>query len=203
MSIAAFQSALAEMAGRPPFAARVRHEGGSALTGYDLTLRESRRLVAVARQPGMEITCTLARANRFTSIAEVFPMTCHVLGSDLRSLIDRYFGARVPDNYQLSGEEEAFANFLQDEMAAGRVALRFVADILAFETASYRLALAGRDADNKIGTIPPDETVIFSQDPGPLLDAVGAGLAPPDLPLGHYPVRLSLEGGAIRATHMR
>ncbi len=202
MSIAGFQRALAEMAGRPSFAASVRHNGGSALAGRDLTPREARRLLAVARQPGMEVTCTLARANRFTSIAEVFPMTCQILGADLRPLIDRYFEARIPENYQLSGEEEAFAKFLCAELAAGRVVRRFVEDIVAFESATYRLASAGRDPEDEGWPAPPDETVIFRHDPDILLGAVGAGQVPPDLPEGRYAVRLTLDGGAIRAINM-
>src|SRR5712692_5453580 len=118
MAIGEFQRALADMTLNVRLASAVRSLGAEALQGYDLTEREQRRLEAVARQPGMSLNCSLARANRFGPIHDVFPMTCVLLEPQLKGLLDELWSSHRPDNYQLTGEDQAFARFVEEKMAS-------------------------------------------------------------------------------------
>src|SRR5262245_35186635 len=105
MALGHFQRALSDMALDARVAAAVRKDGAAALSAYPLTALEQERLVHVARQPGMDLTCTLARLNRFGPIVEFFPLICELLKPGLRELVDELWSVHRPTNYQLAGEE--------------------------------------------------------------------------------------------------
>ena len=75
----------------------------------------------MARQPGMDLNCTLARGNRFAPIVEMFPLTCELLKPRLRELLDELWSGHRPDNYQLAGEDEVFADFLERKIERGEL----------------------------------------------------------------------------------
>lgn len=205
MALNHFQRALSEMTVHPGLAARVRREGWPALSTYDLTPREQARLVAVARQPGMALNCTLARGNRFGPIADVFPLTCTLLTPWLRQLLDELWSINRPDNYQLSGEEDAFAGFLQAKLASGEFSHPYLAEVLDYEIASWALVQSLRHTapeDEPPPGAEPFRLVRFTHDPTKLLLPLESGKLPQDdLPAADYPVRITLRGDTLVAEY--
>lgn len=203
MALTEFQRAISEMTLQPRFAAHVRATGESALAGYDLTPRELSRLVAVARQPGMDLNCTLARGNRLGPIVDVLPLTCTLLKPWLRELLDELWELHRPDNYQLAGEEDAFAGFLLGKLSSGEFTHPYLAEILDYELAGWALVQSLRHTAPEQEPLPGDEPsrlVRFLHDPRALLPPLEAGHLPPEgLPAGDYPVRLTLRGDALIA----
>lgn len=117
----------------PRLCRRILAEGEAALSGYDLTPLELRRLTAMVRQPGMRVNCTLARANRLTAIAGLLPRTCELLAGELRGLLDRFWDEHTMADLQMLPAGLEFAAFLEREIAAGRVAHPAAARTLADE----------------------------------------------------------------------
>src|SRR5262245_3718584 len=134
MSLRDFQRALSDMTLDTRLAVGVRKEGTRALSNYELTLLEQQRLVDVARQPGMDLNCTLARGNRFGPIVEMFPLTCELLKPWLRELLDELWSRHRPDNYQLTGEEDAFAALLLQKIERGEVAHPYAEEVFRYES---------------------------------------------------------------------
>ena len=204
MALSDFQRALSEMTVYPSLAARVRAEGDSPLAAYNLTPLERARLVAVARDPGMDLNCTLARGNRFGPILDVLPLTCTLIKPWLRELLNELWRTNRPDNYQLAGEEHAFTGFLQAKLASGEFSHPYLAEILEYEIACWNLVQTLRyTAEDESPHHPePFCFVQFTHDPAALLPPLESGTLPPaDLPSSHYPVRVTLRGDTIVVEH--
>jgi len=203
MSLRDFQRALTSLTLDVGFANAVYAGGIDALAAYELSPLEARRLAAVTRQPGMSLNCTLARANRFATIHAVFAMTCVLLGSELRSVLDELWSRRLPDNVQLQGEERPFADLVQRRiMAEGAASLsQHLPSILAYEWACMELAQLVRHSVRP--DLAPRESrwVAFSSDPEPVLAALQRGQQPAtDLQSGDYRVRITLIDGDLETT---
>ncbi len=138
MSLEAYQTAFARMTLDPKLVRRILNEGEAALSAYDLTPRELRRLTAIAQQPGMKVNCTLARANRLTAITGLLPRTCELLIDELRGLLDRFWDEHTMSDLQMLPAGLEFAAFLEREIAAGRVANPAAAETLAEEVVAAR-----------------------------------------------------------------
>lgn len=201
MSLHDFQRALAAMTLDAGLANQVHAQGLAALADYHLTAREERRLLAVVRQPGMALNCTLARANRFGAIHNAFPMTCRLLGPQLRGLLDALWSGRRPDNYQLSGEEQPFAEAVERWIAGGDCTDPYLAEVLAYERACFELIMQMRHLATPLPPAPQSRWLDFSHDPRRILGALDdAAMPPPDLPLERYRVRIALVDGALETT---
>ncbi|HEX7441642.1 MAG TPA: hypothetical protein VF319_16265 [Caldimonas sp.] len=203
MSLRDFQRALTSLTLDVGFANAVYAGGSAALAAYDLSPREARRLTAVTRQPGMALNCTLARANRFAAIHAVFAMSCVLLGGELRSVLDALWSERVPDNVQLQGEEQPFAELVQRRLAdPGAAGLsEYLPAILAYECACLELAQLVRHSARP--DLAPRESrwVAFSHDPQALFAALQQWQQPaPGLPRGDYRVRITLIDGELEVT---
>jgi hypothetical protein len=199
MAIRDFQRALADMTLDARLAAAVRDRGASALDGYVLTERERHRLATVARQDGMSVNCSLARANRFGSIHDAFAKTCVLLRSQLRDLLDELWSQRRPDNYQLAGEEEAFAALVESRLAEGTLEVPYLAEVFRYERMCWDLAMECRlrDPSAMEGC---RRTTLFRHDPGALLDALSRYELPPgDLPAGEHTVSILVRDGDLVA----
>lgn len=211
MSLAAFQQALTAMTLDAALAASVRRQGDPALAAWALTPLEQRRLVAVSRQPGMALNCTLARANRFAAVHDAFAMTCVLLGPALRGLLDDLWSSRRPDNVQLGGDVERFAERVQGWLdrcdaedpaapaplltAARRCQLH---DVLVYEYTAYSLALSVRHTPDPEHLCSAPQWVDFSHDPQPLFEALQHFEQPPaDLQRAPHRVRLALVDGEL------
>ena len=181
--------------------AAVRRDGGPALAGYELTPLEQRRLVEVARQPGMDLNCTLARGNRFGPIVEMFPLTCELLKPWLRDLLDELWHHHRPDNYQLAGEDDVFAEFLEGKIERREFTHPYAHEVLQYERACVALAKSLRytpAVESRSRGLQPFRLAHFTHDPKVLLRALENHQVPPgDLPEGHYPVRITLRGDSL------
>lgn len=198
MALHDFQRALTAMTLDPALANDVHAHGASALAAFSLTPREARRLAAVARQPGMALNCTLARANRFGSIHNAFPMSCLLLGSDLRPVLDALWSGRDPANYQLSGEEAGFADLVAAGIADGTIDREYLGDMLAYERACLELALPLRLEADPSSLDPESRWVDFCNDPRILLDALERlTLPPPHLPMQRFKMRITRIDGEL------
>jgi hypothetical protein len=180
--------------------AAVRRSGTPALSDYDLTALEQERLVDVARQRGMDLNCTLARGNRFAPIVEMFPLTCELLKPRLRELLDELWSRHRPDNYQLAGEEDAFASFLEEKIGRRELTQPYAEEVFRYESACLDLARSLRyvSAASPQSGSEPFRLARFHHDPRILLRALESHQSPPvDMPEGDYPVRITLRGDAL------
>ncbi len=196
MSLRAFQQALVDLTLAPRKARTLRQGDIGVLANFDLTARERERLLAVVRQPGMPVNCSLSRGNRFEVIAETFPMTCVLLEPVLRQLLDELWAEWRPANYQLTGEEAAFATLLARKRAEGELPIEYLDEIFAYELACREMAHRMR-----IQTSPesPIEVVVeFQHAPDALLPPLSQLATPPaGLPRGHYRARIQLQDGSF------
>jgi hypothetical protein len=203
MSLQQFQWVLASMTIQPTLAATLKRDGVVALQAYELSALEQRRLLAVSHQPGLELNCTLARANRFGPILDVYPKVCTLIKPWLRELLDTFWSEHVPSNYQLSGEEDAFAVFLHDRLATGRFKHLYLREVLDYETACWQLVQSSRQDAVAVTALEHAQKlgfrdVCFNHDPTQLLALLQQGeLPPPELPPAQCWLRVALDGDAL------
>jgi hypothetical protein len=202
MSVDDFQRALCDMTLDPVLAGAVRRAGAPALSAYALTPREQDRLTATARQPGMSLTCSLARANRFAPIAEAFPLTCSLLKPVLRELLDELWSVQRPDSYQLSGEIDAFADHLRRKLSQHQFPSSYVAEVFDYECAVWTLIQPLMRGERTVPAQQPQSaqmvTVRFAHDPTLLLSLLERDEVPPaGLPAGNYAVQLTLGSDGL------
>jgi hypothetical protein len=195
MSLKEFQRAAVDLTLAPNLFGALRRGETAVLDQYDLSERERKRLREVSRQPGMAMNCSLARGNRLELIVGAFPKTCTLLRPFLPRLLDELWEQRKPDNYQLFGEEDAFAAFIAQKVSHGELVVEYLSDIFTYERTCRDLAIqleTGAGADSVL-----EAMVEFRHAPDELLAPLGRHVAPPSgLPSGVFPtrVRLSEEG---------
>jgi hypothetical protein len=192
MSLEVYQETLGRMVALPAFRERVALHPVEALSGLELTERESRRLLAVAAQPGMLVNTAIHRANRLTPLDQTMPFTCFLLGKELPALLERYWLENPTENLQLPVECERFAAFVKREIENGRVSNYYLEEVLEFERVCTELRfyteqeLRNRDSFNK-GLPDLVRLVNFRHDPVQLLEALmNLQLPPTDLPDGEF-----------------
>lgn len=140
MTLAAFQTALADLAASPDLVRAVRADP-AALDRYVLTPKEQARLVAIANSHGMQANCILYRANRLAPIALNLPNTCTALGELLPELTSAYWAATPRTDVHFLIEADRFARFLAEQPGlpdAARAALAPEAALLAGRLAASR-----------------------------------------------------------------
>lgn len=139
MTLAAFQTALADLTASPALVTAVRHDP-AALARYPLTARETARLAAIAASPGMHANCILYRANRLAPIALNLPETCTALGDLLPDLTAAYWAAEPRTDVHFLIEADRFARYLATRQipAAARAALAPEAALVAGRLAASR-----------------------------------------------------------------
>jgi hypothetical protein len=184
MSLAAYQDVFARMVLSPALCLRARTEGQAALIGFDLDDAERARLLHIAGQPGMRITCVLARANRLSSLVGALPLSCELLKPQLGALVDRYWDTHPMADLQSLTAGLAFAQYLAEELQACRIVARFAVDVVRYERAWLELQLSTHTA----GSLPAGQAAVrelaFGFDPTRLFEALGAGQPVPDMPKG-------------------
>lgn len=143
MTLAAFQTALADLTATPALVSAVR-ASPDPLHAYALTDKERARLTAIAASPGMHANCVLYRANRLAPLALNLPGTCAALGYLLPDLTAAYWASEPRTDVHFLIEADRFARWLegQDIPAAARAALASEAAIVAGRLAASR-AMAG------------------------------------------------------------
>ena len=192
MTLAAYQYAFARMVLSPALCLRARAEGEAAFAGFEMDVAERARLLHIARQPGMRITCILSRANRLSSLVGALPLSCELLKPQLGELVDRYWNAHPMADLQSLPAGLAFAQYLADEIEAGRVVARFALDVLRYERAWLELQLSTHTGSSQPGDDAAVRELVFGFDPTPLLEALGAGEPVPAM-LPDSPTTLILD----------
>jgi len=191
MSLQSFQQAVVDLTLSPWMAQELRKGDAVPLAEYDLTSRERARLLNIVNQPGISVHCSLSRGNRFELIVNAFPMTCVLLRPLLRRLVDELCQEHRPTNYQLSGEQTAFAALVRRKMAAGELVIEYLDEIFAYEMACLGLV-------ERMRSDPTDEVtalVEFEHSPDDLLPPLSQLKLPPSgLRAGSYPARVRLQG---------
>jgi hypothetical protein len=180
MTLAAYQDAFGRMVLSPALCLRARNEGEAAFAAFDLDATERARLLHIARQPGMRITCMLARANRLSSLVGALPLSCELLKPELGPLLDAYWEAHPMADLQSLPAGLAFARFLATEIDAGRVASRHAAAVLRYELAWLELQLATHTGAASPGRADALRELAYAFDPTPLFEALAAGTPVPD-----------------------
>lgn len=197
MSLRSFQRAVVELTLAPWKARALRQGDTGVLAGYDLTSREHNRIVDIVGQPGISVHCTLSRGNRFEVIHGAFPMTCVLLRPVLRPLLDEFFEQHRPTDYQLAGEQTAFAAIVDRKIAAGALAIEYLPEIFAYEMACFELVQRMQMRTDPDAT---DEAIVeFLHSPDELLPPLSQFTPPPaGLPTGSYRVRVAMRSGRFQ-----
>ena len=195
-----------DLVASPVRARAVRRGEPDALDAYDLTARERMRLEVVVAQPGMEVNCTLYRANRLTPIVMLLPYTCFVLGDRMRPLAERFWDDSRA-TLQFRSETERFAAFLRELAASGELDEPLLEEVLAFELATNELrflprrqvaaGLSGVDGA-RVRLHPLVRLVWFRHEPGALLAHLAHMDAPPyELAVGEFPLVLVAQSAEL------
>ncbi|MBZ5728893.1 MAG: hypothetical protein LAP87_28425 [Acidobacteriia bacterium] len=202
MSLGGFQRAVVDLTLSPRKARALRGGEAGLLADYHLTGRERERILDMVRQPGMAVSCTLSRGNRLEAITEVFPMTCTLLAPVLRNLVDELWEERQPANYQLAGEDAAFAATIGRRMAAGELSIEYLAEIFAYEMVCREMARRMRSHTGPAGGV--EAIVEFQHAPDDLLPPLSRLTAPPaGLPPSPCRVRVELRDGRFEVEVLR
>jgi len=197
MSLLAFQRALADFAASPNLCREAIADPVPVLDRYDLSPRERFRLASMVRDPLMETNCVLYRVNRVTPIYVFFPLTCHVLGPDLRGELDVFWSTCAAVDLQYLPETERFAGFLRNRARRGELKNSFVEETVEYESTITALRFAARDSD------PLLRIVKFLHDPAVLLEvAARGGIIPEDIPQGEYWVLLDASGPDLTVSRL-
>ncbi len=192
MTLADFQTAIVDLILSPQSARLLLDGDDRVLRRYRLTERERERLRSIVGQPGMSLCCTLARANRFEPIAEVFPMTCVLLEPVLRELLDDVWGRNPLSNYQFAGDDVLFADCVRKGIKSRELSGEYLEEIFQYEEVCWQLAQQLRR--QPIGPGRREAVVEFRHAPEQLLPPLSRLTAPPpSLPTGTYRVRIRLD----------
>jgi hypothetical protein len=188
-----FQALMARLVIDPLFRDRVRQQGEGAL-GDDLTAVEKRRLSAVSRSRGVEMTRTLHKGWRLGKVLTMLPLIHLVLGDDLlaRELSD-FWQKQPPRTLYFRDEAIAFCDHLKSS-DVGRES-PFLEEVVDYERAKLELFKPWPHGEK------PPQVVRFRHDPVQLLNELAAGRRPPDLPENPCVVAGSVDAdGRIRWT---
>jgi hypothetical protein len=185
MSLAAFQSALAELvAGRT-----VALDSAGGLT--DL---ERRRVEGLAEAMGARAMRTLYFGWRLTKVLSLLPFTTALLGDErLSERLKAFWQQRNATSLYFVEECLEFLEFLEATMTD---APRCWPDVLAFERARLRLR-----ADQSRGRLCAPQLVRFRSDPAALFAGLNSGTALDEVPNGDVTLRGDLtDAGEERWT---
>jgi hypothetical protein len=198
MSLKGFQQAVVDLTLSPKWCRALRRGESSLLDQYDLNERERNRLMEMSRRRGMAMICSLARGNRLEVIVDPFPKTCILLKPLLPRLLDELWEQHKPDNYQLFGEEDAFAVFIARKIGQGELSVEYLSEIFAYELTCRDLAIQRETSTGGDTTF--DAIVEFQHPPGELLPPLNRLVAPPSgLPYGIFRARVRLSEAGFAA----
>ncbi len=136
-----FQQGMADLVASPALCNSVREGKGEAVLSarYRLTEREHRRLLAFARDKGMQAACSVYRMNRITPLAINLRATLHALGERLPGLMTKYWQAHPRGYSHFYIESDRFCGWLA---AREEALVPQVAEALCEEWALVRETLA-------------------------------------------------------------
>jgi len=192
MSLLTFQRALADFAASPDLCRAAIADPVPVLRSYELSSRERLRLASMVRDRLMATNCVLYRVNRVTPIYVFFPMTCQVLGRELRRELETFWSTHRGTDLQYFPETERFVRFLKQRVCTGALQNEFVEEIVEYEAAAMELRFASSESDSLI------REVRFVHDPACLLNLLAeSAMLPVDLPRGEYRVIIDARDGEM------
>jgi hypothetical protein len=144
MSLQAFQRALSDLISSPRLCLELREEPDRVLDRYELSLRERRRLIGIVRQPGMSTSCSLYRSNRLVALYTLLPLTCLVLGGELRRAAEAFWDEYVETDLQFKRECDRFGEFLKRHTSWAGSGNTLLWDVLQVELAQNELRFLPR-----------------------------------------------------------
>lgn len=167
MTARAFQTAMARLIVEPEFRDAVRTDVAAALPG-GLTPLEASRLVAIARDRGLDMNRTLHKGFRLGKLRALLPLTCAALTpARLAREVARFWQTCPPASFSFLPEALEFCAFLERR----QIRSVYLAEVLAYERATLELERARIDA-------PPPQSVRFRHDPIALLGTLATGRRP-------------------------
>lgn len=141
MSLPEFQRALSEMVMSPGFRNRVAEDPGAALSPFDLSERELRRLESLARDARLKTGTLLHRSTRLSMLSNTIPRTCRALGpKGLKELTHAYWSEHPPYSSFFIEEGIRFGRFALERLGEDQALAREV-----LETELAMLELTGCD----------------------------------------------------------
>jgi hypothetical protein len=178
----AFQTLAARLVVEPDFRGLVCAGGAAALereSGGSLTELESRRLLAVAADPGLDATRLVHFDFRLSKLYVMLPLTRFLLGRE-RMLREAhaFWRASPPVTHYFIKEAVDFCDHLQERLRTRALRARYLAEVLAYERAELELK-----RPRPGGRAPRPRLVPFRHDPRALLSALARGRRPRAIPL--------------------
>jgi len=140
--LADFQQALADLTASPELCIAVRADASLLSSRYVLSEREARRLLEIARHPGMACACTVYRMNRLAPLAMNLRDTLRALGSALRPLISDYWRDHPQGHAHFFIESNRFCRWLRLRIEEGEIVPPDVLPLLERDAAAVRAAIA-------------------------------------------------------------
>lgn len=113
MSLDSFYGALAALVSDPELVRRVRRGGDDCLAGFGLSPLERERVAMMAREGGMEVLCSLYRANRLTPLIRTVPTVVDALGDRLGATVTEFWTSTPRVDMQWRTEAVAFCDFVE------------------------------------------------------------------------------------------
>ena len=139
--LADFQQALADLTASPELCIAVRTDASVLASRYTLSEREERRLLGIARHPGMACACTVYRMNRIAPLALNLRDTLRALGPALQPLVSEYWRDHPRGHSHFFIESNRFCIWLRRRIDAGEVVPAEVLPLLERDSAAVRAAI--------------------------------------------------------------
>lgn len=175
MSLAAFQSVLAQLVTSAMFRENVVALGEHALTDFELTVKERTRIVRLATDAGVKVTATLVESFRFAKIVKLMPLTRILLGDTrLAEEARRFWLHHPPRSFYAVDEVIAFCDHLANGIEMG-ADMPYLEDVLSLERTMLELRRPRAD------DAPVTRLIRFHSDPVGLLAPLAAGRVPDDV----------------------
>jgi hypothetical protein len=180
VSLTEFQRAFADLIASPERCLEAREEPSKVFGSYELTRREQLRLTCMVRSAAMSVNCTLYRVNRLTPIYSVLPLTCSLLGDQLRSELEAFCALSDHATSQYRREALRFAKWLLDRISSGMLRGGPIEDAIAFERAAFDVRTAPRIPNRSDGHLHPRKRLLrFTYDPDVVLNPAKGGNSSP------------------------
>jgi hypothetical protein len=116
MSLDGFYRGLAALASNPELVRRSRTGDQDWLLAFELSPTELDRLKIMACDDGMEVMCSLYRANRLTALLRTVPSLVEALGNRLREEVTEFWRATPRSDMQFRTEGAAFCDFVRGRL---------------------------------------------------------------------------------------
>lgn len=115
MSLDSFYGALAALVSDPELVGRTRRGDDNWRFAFDLTPIERERVETMARDGGMEVLCSLYRANRLTALIRTVPAVVDALGERLGQTVTEFWRSTPRVDMQWRTEAVAFCDFVEHQ----------------------------------------------------------------------------------------